>query len=149
MGSPWDNLNIKEANSVWGFFNPKTDICKKKEDGKCPCYPEDDDWYCPDEWHLWTKLDDDPSIDKEFGKCDLSKIPRNGPKGTFLCPMRKPLLNRWYDPKTQRDPYYYVDYDCIQCVPNEENCSKCSPGIYCPPLGRCVGPRLVQWCKKP
>lgn len=140
-----ETINIKAARRSGGFLNAN-DVCLKESDDRCPCYPEDDDWYCGNYNFPWRMKAENVDNDGLYEKCDESRIPTC--KGdTKLCPMRKPRLDRFYNEKRQ-DMYYYIDYDCIQCVPNDENCSKCSPGLWCPPLGRCVGPSLVQWCKK-
>lgn len=137
-------IDLRAARRSGGFFN-KNDVCLKGNDGECPCFPDDDDYYCYT-WYPWTLRKDNPRNDKKYEKCRTSKIDRCG-RGEKLCPMRKPRLDRFVN-RQKQDMYYYIDYDCIQCVPVEENCSLCSPGLYCHPLGRCVGPKLVGWCKR-
>lgn len=134
-----------------GFLN-SGDVCKIEEDGMCPCYPQDDDWYCSHSyygsfpWDLSARVNNMDS-DVEYERCDESKLPRCGPHEK-LCPMRKPRLDRWYG-DDRKDLYYYIDYDCIQCVPRNENCSKCSPGVWCHAINRCVAPGPPsRWCRQ-
>eukprot|EP00594_Rhizosolenia_setigera_P009077 CAMPEP_0178956672 /NCGR_PEP_ID=MMETSP0789-20121207/10423_1 /TAXON_ID=3005 /ORGANISM="Rhizosolenia setigera, Strain CCMP 1694" /LENGTH=332 /DNA_ID=CAMNT_0020638705 /DNA_START=69 /DNA_END=1067 /DNA_ORIENTATION=- len=139
----------RTARKSNGYYHTG-DICKKKSDGVCPCYPEDDDEYCDDwfDWRLRPNLDSSKVAenDAKYGKCDTSEFPSCGPEEK-LCPMRKPRLDKFYD-GDDKDMHFYIDYDCIQCVPKHENCSKCSPGLWCEGLGRCVGPSLEGWCKR-
>jgi len=124
------------------------DVCEKKKDGICPCYPKDDDWYCENDdyyWYDWLPEDEQPESDTKYEKCNTSKFPTCN-ENQKLCPMRKPRLDRFFDGNV-KDMYYYIDYDCIQCIPKKENCSKCSPGIWCPGIGRCVTEGLAKWCR--
>lgn len=134
-----------------GFVNDR-DVCEKKgKDGSCPCYPLDDDWYCPGDdspWDLSSATVNNVASDELYGACDRTKFPRCRDPDQKLCPMRKPRLDRWHG-DDREDLHYYVDYDCVKCVPRTENCSKCSPGVWCEGIGRCVTQgRLADWCKR-
>ena len=92
---------------------------------------------------MHNTIDKNIKEDKNYEKCDTSRITMKCKDDEMLCPMIKPRLDRYYGDDLQ-DVYYYIDYDCIQCVPIIENCSKCSPGVWCEGLGRCVGSGLMS-----
>lgn len=165
---PWDYSRLKQVSctgavsnttAYWvrgqydghfetnnGLLN-ENDLCEKKSDRKCPCYPQDDDYYCPDRWYPW-KITGQNKVeeDKDYEKCQVSKFEKCK-EGEMLCPMRKPRLDRYYGDEKE-DVHYFIDYDCIQCVPIEENCSKCSPGVWCEGIGRCVASgKMSKWCR--
>lgn len=121
-------------------------MCKLgSRNGKCPCYPADDDYYCDNVFPWIITGYNNVDADWKYGKCDESKFEKCG-KDEKLCPMRKPRLDRYFD-DDKYDLRYYIDYDCIRCVPKRENCSKCSPGIWCEGIKRCVGPDKQRWCR--
>lgn len=122
------------------------DMCEIKKDKKCPCYPEDDDFYCRNGWFPWDiPGTNNIDADGDFEKCDKSKF-EVCKANEKLCPMRKPRLDRYYN-DDKEDVVFFIDYDCIQCVPLTENCSKCSPGVWCEGIGRCVAPTYAGWCR--
>lgn len=128
-----------------GFYN-ELDVCELRRNGICPCYIFDDDAYCDGATRPWLLRPENIAADANYGKCDVTRFPTCS-SDEKLCPMRKPRLDRYHGDYARQDVWYYVDYDCIRCVPKWENCSQCSPGIWCDPIRRCVGPSLAQWCR--
>ena len=68
-----------------------------------------------------------------YGECDLSLIPDCS--GQQLCLFRKTRRDKFFPDK---NPFFYIQYDRVQCVPLDENCSMCSPGRYCESENRCI-----------
>ena len=81
--------------------------------------------------------------DKNYEKCDMSRITMKCKEDEMLCPMRKPRLGRYYGNDLQ-NVYYYINYNCIQYVLIIENYSKCSAGVWCERLERYVGSRPMS-----
>jgi hypothetical protein len=122
--------------------------------------------YVDEHYHWRRELDKVLTEDlckngKEYGQCDESRFPecRDDQK---LCMNRQPrkdlraLPVPCADGKRCKDPYYYINYNEVACVPiwNEKegrkfNCNKCDPGKYCPTFNRCVKRKkrfCPDWC---
>jgi len=116
--------------------------------------------YVDADYHWRRELDEVLKVDvckngKTYGKCLEEKFPRCK-DDQRICMYRIPRTDICADGPECKDPYYYIDYSNVRCVPiwNEEkgrkwNCNWCEPGKWCPTFKRCVKRKkrfCPDWC---